>query len=122
MNAQNQKNDPGRPQAPRFEDVSRITRLVNQLDRRDLALDPVKRKRKWLVVLCTLFILFLLSFLLPWPRLTYQSIGSGGIFPPVDSGIGQKPKETQSPGFEMPVDSFENLLKRHIDASIPETK
>jgi len=122
MNTQNQKNDPGRPQAPRFEDVSRFTRLVNQLDSRDLDLDPVKRKRKWLVVLSTLFVLFLLSFLLPWPRLTYQSIGSGGMFSPVDSGISQKPEEARSPGFEMPVDSFENLLKRHIDANIPETK
>ena len=122
MNAQNQKNEQRRPQAPRFEDVSRLTRLLNQLDSRDLALDPVKRKRKWLVVLSTLFVLFLLSFLLPWPRLTYQSVGSGGMFSPVDSGIGQKPKETQSPGFEMPVDSFENLLKSHIDANIPEEK
>ncbi|WP_163713474.1 hypothetical protein [Mangrovibacterium lignilyticum] len=122
MNAQNQKNEQRRPQAPRFEDVSRITRLVNQLDRRDLALDPVKRKRKWLVVLCTLFVLFLLSFLLPFPRLTYQSIGSEGMFSPEDSGIGQKPKETQSLGFEMPVDSFENLLKSHINANIPKTK
>lgn len=122
MNTQNQKNDPSRPQAPRFEDVSRLTRLVNQLDSRDLALDPVKRKRKWLVVLSTLFVLFLLSFLLPWPRLTYEPIGSGGMFSPVDSGISQKPEEARSSGFEMPVDSFENLLKRHIDASIPEKK
>jgi hypothetical protein len=109
MNAQNQKNDRSRPQTPRFEDVSRLTRVVNQLDSRDLALDPVKRKRKWLVVLTTLFVVFLLSFLLPYPRLTYQSIGSGGMFSPVDSGISQKPRVTQSSGFEMPVDSFESI-------------
>lgn len=122
MNTQNQKNDKTRPQAPRFTDVSRFTRMLSHLDDKDRGLEPERRKRKWIIILSALAVLFLLSFLFPFPDLKYQKIETG--VPPLQDDRTAIPEEEQTgqAGFEMPVDSFETILKQHIHESIPEEK
>jgi hypothetical protein len=122
MKPSNPSNKMQKPETPRFQDVSRFTRMVSQLDSRDRSLDPKRRKGKWILILCGLFLLFLASFLLPFPDVSHEKIGSGESFLPADSAkVGQSVQAT-FPGFEMPVDSFENLLRQHINEDIPETK
>ncbi|WP_430973777.1 hypothetical protein [Sunxiuqinia rutila] len=108
-----------KPEMPRFQDVSRFTRIINQLDSRDRKLDPQKRRSKWMLVLFILFLLFLASFLISFPDFSHEKIGTKEqFFPSEPENSGQ----AAIPGFELPVDSFENLLKQHIHESIPETK
>lgn len=105
-----------------FKDVSRFTRLINSMDEQDKSLDPEKRKRKWIFVLAGLFLLYLVSFLFPAPKLRHGSIGSVKITVPPDSVSDQTPENQNSLTFEMPVDSFENILKKQIHEKLPEKK
>ena len=119
MNSQNNKQ---KPVSPQFKDVSRFTRMINSLDDQDKALNPRKRKRKWLLVFSFLFLLYLVSFLLPSPELSHQGIEPSGIIKAEDS-IKENIQYRQNPlDLEMPVDSFENLLKQRINESLPEKK
>jgi len=122
MNPFSSSNKMQKPKTPRFQDVSRFTRMVSQLDSRDRSLDPKRRKGKWILVLSILFLLFLASFLLPFPDFSHEKISSGEKFFPADSKEAGQAEQATFPGFEMPVDSFENLLKQHIHEDIPETK
>lgn len=101
-------------QKTQFKDVSRFTRWINGLDEKDKLLRPPARKRKWIISLSVLFLLFVFSFI--W-------------FPPITvkhKNLGKNPEEvntTQNPAgansLEMPVDSFEQQLKQkfHEDTS-----
>jgi len=122
MNISDTSNKKKKPVTPQFKDVSRFTRFINQMDNRDLQMDPKKRKRKWLVVLSVLLALYLLSFLIPTPDFSHKDIETGRITIPQDSIKNEKQKKLESLSFEMPVDSFENLLKQRIHESIPEKK
>ena len=122
MNPFNPLNKMQKPKTPHFQDVSRFTRMVSQLDSRDQELDPKRRKGKWILVLSVLFLLFLASFLLPFPDFSHEKISSGEKFFPADYKEAGQAEQATSPGFEMPVDSFENLLKLRIHENIPETE
>ncbi len=122
MKTSNPSNKMQKPKIPHFQDVSRFTRMVSQLDSRDRSLGQKKRKGKWILVLSILFLLFLASFLFPFPDFYHEKIGSGQKFFPPDPLKTRQAKQAIFPGFEMPVDSFENLLKQQINESIPETK
>lgn len=111
-----------KPKTPRFQDVSRFTRMVSQLDGRDRELDPRKRKRKWILVLSGLFLLFGASFLLPFPDFSHEKNSSEEPFFPAGPATARQAEQSAFSGFEMPVDSFENLLKQHIHENLPETK
>lgn len=102
--------------------MNRFIRMLSHLDSQDRELEPGRRKRKWIIILAALAVLFLLSFLLPFPKLSYQKIESGVPSRSADRTAVPEKEQTAQAGFEMPVDSFENLLKQHIHESIPEEK
>ncbi len=99
-----------------FKDVSRFTRFISLVDDNDRQLDPKKRKLKWIAVLSALFLLYLSSFLLPPPELSHPKLE------PREPSLGENSPLSAAPDsslqksltFEMPVDSFENLLKLRI--------
>jgi len=122
MNPFNPSNKMQKPKIPHFQDVSRFTRMVSQLDSRDRELDPKRRRGKWILVLSVLFLLFLASFLFRFQDFSHEKIGYGESFFLADSAKVRQAEQASFPGFEMPVDSFENLLKQHIHENIPETK
>ncbi len=115
MKTSNPSNKMQKPKTPRFQDVSRFTRMVSQLDGRDRGLDPKRRRGKWILVLSVLFLLFMASFLFPFPDFSHEKISSGEKFFPADSKEARQAEQASFPGFEMPVDSFENLLKQQIN-------
>ena len=93
-----------------FKDVSRYTRWINRMDEMDQDMSPVKRKTKWLFFLGFLFLSFALSFILfPGAKFNHEKLNSPALS--AEQPIQKKP--LASP-FEMPVDSFENLLKRRV--------
>ena len=107
--------------SPQFKDISRYTRWVNRMDEMDQNLNPVKRKTKWLFFLGFLFLSFALSFILFLDaKFNHEKLNSPALS--ADQPVQEKP--LASP-FEMPTDSFENLLKRQIHENnlhVPEKK
>ena len=114
MNNNTNKNN--NPRA--FLDVSRFTRWVNRLDEKDKSLKPARRRRKWILTIVLLFLLFGLSFIwFPSIRLEQK--------PPASPVTGESPKKIQSPGhsaLELPADSFEQTLKQKIHEDLSEKK
>ena len=81
---------------------------VQTADQDDKALDPVIRKRKWILILSGLFVLFVASFVWkPMMELSESSLET-------PNGM-ERPVEENRLTFEMPIDSFENHLKRNIN-------
>jgi len=107
-----------------FKDVSRFTRFISRMDDKDKRLDPQKRKHKWIAVLSVVFLLYLASFLLPAPEFSHTRLEPEGAILQTDTVLpGNSNSDKQkSLTFEMPVDSFENLLKKRIHESNSETK
>ncbi len=107
--------------SPHFKDVSRYTRWINRMDEIDEGLSPLRRKTKWLLFLGSLFLFFVLSFILfPSRILNHQRLNR-----PVLSTEQPVREQPAASPFEMPVDSFENLLKRRFHEDklhIPEKK
>jgi|GEM_PF-494560 len=101
---------------PRFKDVSRFTRFISLMDDNDRQLDPKKRKLKWTVVLSGIFLIYLSSFLLPPPELSHPKLEPREPSLEETSPLSAAPDSSlqKSLTFEMPVDSFENLLKLRI--------
>jgi len=91
-----------------------LRQWISRVDTKDKSLNPAVRKRKWVFILCTLFVLFAVSFL--WDPMIHVS--KNKLETP------DKPKsldkKTLTPTFEMPVDSFELHLKRSIHENISE--
>ncbi len=101
---------------------SRFSRLIKNLDSRDEGLNSVKRKRKWMDILAGLFFLYLVSFLIPGPELAHRSLDPENAPTPKDSVSSGNPANPKSLTFEIPVDSFENILKKSIHEKLPEKK
>jgi hypothetical protein len=96
---------------------NRFSRWLNRLDEKDKAMDPKKRKGKWMFALCTLVILFGLSFIwFPAAKLDQPEITT-----PVEKHAPQKSPSTRS-AFEMPADSFEIILKQKINEDLAKEK
>lgn len=112
LNAETQSQSQGK-------DENRFTRLINNLDQNDKKLNPEKRKRKWVLVLAGLFLLYLISFLFPTPQLSHESLGTGSTTEPNSKEIMNDPEPLT---FEMPVDSFENILKKQLHEKLPKEK
>lgn len=114
----NNSKIPQIPEAPKFPDVSRYTRWVNEMDEKERRMSPEKRLYKWLIVLSVLFLLFIFSFFLfPGPRISYQPVNPipAGTMSGTDSL-----KKGKSMTFDMPVDSFEQYLKKELHEKLPE--
>jgi hypothetical protein len=91
-----------------------IDKWITKADLEDQSLDPVIRRRKWLLILCTLFALFAASFLLnPMMQLSDDAID-------LSKEQEKSPYQNSTYGFEMPVDSFENHLKTNIHEKLSE--
>ena len=96
---------------------SRFIRWLKMLDEKDKAMNPTKRKGKWLCALCALVILFGLSFIwFPAAKLDQPVITT-----PVEKPAPQASQSTRS-AFEMPADSFEIILKQKIHEDLAEKK
>ena len=104
------------------KDENRFSRLIKRLDTQDKALGPEKRKRKWMYILAGLFLLYLVSFLLPAPDLSHQSLKPENAATPKDTLSASRPDAQKFLTFEMPVDSFENILKKQLHEKLPEKK
>jgi hypothetical protein len=100
---------------------NRFSCMIKNLDTQDRGLDPEKRRRKWIYILAGLFFLYLASFLIPMPELPHQSLEPVNAATPKDAEISD-PDSQKSLTFEMPVDSFENILKNSIHEKLPEKK
>jgi hypothetical protein len=104
----------------RISETIRFQEWIDRLDKKDQKLDPAKRKKKWTIILCASFLLYLGSFIIfPKPAITHEPIQ------PVSEGnpeIEKNLKRKKSLSFEMPVDSFENALKQEIHEKLPEKK
>jgi hypothetical protein len=100
------------PQMPDFPNISRYTRWMNQMEEKERQMSSKKRKHKWLIILTGLFLLFVSSFFLfPGPGISHQPLTplseTGG--PSADTL-----KKRMSLTFDMPVDSFEQKLKKQL--------
>lgn len=97
-------------------DVSRFTRWVNDFDEKDKSLNATVRKRKWMLIITGVFLLFVLSFFLfPANNLKPEKLDS----PVLEIKTANEETSAQS-AFELPVDSFEIHLKRNLYETIPE--
>ena len=111
------------PDQPTEEKENLFSRLIKRLDLKDQELDPEKRKNKWMVILAGIFVLYLLSFLIPSPKLTHGSLADKNKATAKNSVLqGNSSKAQKSLTFEMPVDSFENILKKNIDEKFSKKK
>ena len=117
MNTDNKKSQ---NLVTRISEAIRFQEWIDWLDQKDQKLDPAKRKKKWTIILCASFLLYLISFFVfPKPAITYEPIQ------PVSEGnpdIAKTLKRKKSLSFEMPVDSFETILKQEIHEKLPEKK
>ena len=113
-----------KPEEQPEKEGTRFSRLINRLDTNDQGLDPEKRKRKWMVILTGIFFLYLLSFLVPSPKLSHHSLKTENKPVEKDSVVikGNTSSAQKSLTFEMPVDSFETILKKNIDEKLSKTK
>ena len=104
----------------RISETIRFHEWIDRLDQKDQKLDPAKRKKKWTIILCASFLLYLISFFVfPKSAITYEPIQ------PVSEGnpdIAKTLKHKKSLSFEMPVDSFETILKHAVHEKLPEKK
>lgn len=111
------------PDQPTEEKETRFSQLIARLDQDDQGLDPEKRKRKWMVILAGIFVLYLLSFLVPSPKLSHHSLKAENKPMAEDSVLeGNTSNAQKSLTFEMPVDSFENILKKNINEKLSKKK
>ncbi len=108
---------------PKTENPGLFSRMIKKLDLKDQGLDPEKRKRKWMYILAGIFVLYLLSFLVPAPKLLHHSLNIENKSIAKDSVSTRNASNAQkSLTFEMPVDSFENILKKNINEKLYKKK
>ena len=104
----------------RISEAIWLNEWINRLDQNDQKLDPAKRKKKWTIILCASFLIYVISFFVfPKPAISYEPIQ------PVSEGnpdTATTLKHKKSLSFEMPVDSFETILKQDIHEKLPEKK
>ena len=104
----------------RIRETIRFHEWIDRLDQNDKKLDPAKRKKKWTIILCASFLIYLISFFVfPKPEITYEPIQ---VVSEANPDITKNLKTKKSLSFEMPVDSFETILKQEIHEKLPEKK
>ena len=106
------------PKLQKFFTFSSFTTWLSEMEETEKQLSPDKRLYKWAILMSVLFLLFVVSFFLfPGPRISHQLINpmSATAVPIVDF-----PKQEKSMTFDMPVDSFEQYLKKEIHEKLPE--
>ena len=111
-------NTPQIPKPEKFFDISCFTTWLSELEETEKQLSPQKRLYKWGIVMSVLFLLFVTSFFVfPQPRISHQLINpmSATAVPTLDSL-----KKEKSMTFDMPVDSFEQYLKKEIHEKLPD--
>lgn len=114
----NNSKIPQIPEAPKFPDISRYTRWLNEMDEKERRMSPEKRFHKWMIILSVLFLLFVSSFFLfPGPRISHEPVNP---IPVVGKPDSDSLKKLKSMTFDMPVDSFEQYLKKEIHEKLPE--
>jgi flagellar biosynthesis/type III secretory pathway M-ring protein FliF/YscJ len=80
------------------------------MDKQDSGLNLKSRKQKWLLVLAVLLLIFILSFILfPGSQPDYEALEQQLI--ELNQEMDQTPVHHS---LDMPVDTFEQLLKRKI--------
>jgi hypothetical protein len=115
-----QTNNKSKDLVTRIRETIRFHEWIDRLDQNDKKLDPAKRKRKWTIILCASFLIYLISFFVfPKPEITYEPIQPVSEANPE---ITKNLKTKKSLSFEMPVDSFETILKQEIHEKLPEKK
>ncbi|MCT4646339.1 MAG: hypothetical protein N4A74_15230 [Carboxylicivirga sp.] len=90
-----------------------LQNMLKKADRQDSALSRHKRKLKWIAILSTLFTLYILSFLQPHFNLKHHNLGLSKEKSNKDSLANDSTELPVSP-FELPTDSFEQLLNQKI--------
>ena len=114
----NNSKIPEVPKTPDFPNISRYTRWVNQMDEKERRMSPAKRKYKWIIVMTGLFLLFILSFFLfPEPRISHEPVNP---IPATGEPVSDTLKKELPLTFDMPVDSFEQHLKKELHEKLPE--
>ena len=114
----NNSNIPPTPETPKFPDISRYMRWVNEMDEKERRMSPEKRLHKWVILMTVLFLLFVSSFFLfPAPKISHQPVNA---LSEVNALNGDTMKKERSMTFDMPVDSFEQYLKKEIHEKLPE--
>lgn len=93
-----------------LKDHSRFNRWLNNIDEKEKTLSPGVRKRKWILIVAGIVVLFVLSFVF-FPAIKIQSEKPDAPFS--ETGISKQETSPRS-AFELPVDSFENHLKSII--------
>jgi len=86
---------------------------LDKADHHDQALSQHKRKIKWIGILGTLFSLYVLSFMMPHVSLRHFSLTRQNSKEVQDSLL-QDSAALSVSFFELPVDSFEQLLNVQI--------
>ncbi len=97
---------------------SKFAQWLSRMDECDKHLAPQKRRLKWLTIIGLLALLFLVSFFFfPTGKVNYQSLESKKTdgTNPADS-LHREPNGR----FDLPTDSFEQLLKESIDENLAE--
>jgi len=116
----NEENKQSKNLVTRISEAIRFHEWIDRLDQNDKKLDPAKRKKKWTIILCASFLIYLISFFVfPKPEITYEPIQPVSEANP---DITKNLKNKKSLSFEMPVDSFETILKQDIHEKLPEKK
>jgi len=106
------------PEAPKFPDISRYTKWLNEMEEKERLMNPEKRLHKWVILMTVLFLLFVSSFFLfPAPKISHQPVNA---LPEVNAFNGDTIKKERSMTFDMPVDSFEQYLKKELHEKLPE--
>jgi hypothetical protein len=91
---------------------------LSKADEKDKALAPNVRKGKWALILFAFFLLFGSSLIwLPVAQFVGHQLES-----PAGNACETREMESGQPTFEMPVDSFENQLKRNLHENLSEKK
>jgi len=114
----NNRKMPQIPETPKFPDISRYTRWVNEMQEKESLMSPEKRLRKWMIVMTVLFVLFISSFFLfPAPMISHEPVSP---MPVAGSAVNDTLKKERTMTFDMPVDSFEQYLKKELHEKLPE--
>jgi len=90
-----------------------LKRWLQKADQQDQALSQHKRKIKWIGILGTLFTLYILSFMIPHVSLKHFSLITQNREEIQDS-LSKDSTVLSNSTFELPVDSFEQLLNVQI--------
>ncbi|WP_346861175.1 hypothetical protein [uncultured Draconibacterium sp.] len=106
-----QKINPKKP-----KDVSRFNRWLKDFDEKDKSLNTGVRKRKWMLIIGGIFLLFILSFIL-FPASNVKPEKMDSPFSEIKTATQETSPRS---AFELPVDSFENQLKRRLYEDVPE--